>query len=174
MVWAFQRWVAVHCTLRNISPPLSDILRRCLRDEMKPYLSSWTSVSGAINYFYMKGTLSSLTANTNCARLYACRLDRGFQNKKASLISYICVPMIFFFLFCLYFSLGNFDCLIFFQFFLLGIFLVYIFNAIPKVPHTHPPNTLPTHCPFLALVFPCTGAYKVCKSNGPLFAVMTD
>jgi hypothetical protein len=59
-------------------------------------------------------------------------------------------------------------------FFLLGIFLVYIFNAIPKVPHTHPPNPLPTHSPFLALAFPCTGAYKVCKSNGPLFAVMAD
>jgi hypothetical protein len=55
--------------------------------------------------------------------------------------------------------------------FLLGIFLVYIFNAIPKVPHTQPPNPLPTHSPFLALAFPCTGAYKVCKSNGPLFAV---
>jgi hypothetical protein len=59
-------------------------------------------------------------------------------------------------------------------FFLLGIFLIYIFNAIPKVPHTHPPNLLPTHCPFLALAFPCTGAYKVCKSNGPLFAVMAN
>jgi hypothetical protein len=55
-------------------------------------------------------------------------------------------------------------------FFKLGIFLIYI----PKVPHTHPPNPLPTHSPFLALVFPCTGAYKVCKSNGPLFAVMAD
>jgi hypothetical protein len=59
-------------------------------------------------------------------------------------------------------------------FFKLGIFLIYIFNAIPKVPHTHPPNPLPTHSPFLALAFPCTGAYKVCKSNGPLFAVMAD
>jgi hypothetical protein len=58
--------------------------------------------------------------------------------------------------------------------FLLGIFLVYIFNAIPKVPHTQPPNPLPTHSPFLALAFPCTGAYKVCESNGPLFAVMAD
>jgi hypothetical protein len=57
-------------------------------------------------------------------------------------------------------------------FFKLCIFLIYIFNAIPKVPHTHPPSPLPTHSPFLALVFPCTGAYKVCKSNGPLFAVM--
>jgi hypothetical protein len=52
--------------------------------------------------------------------------------------------------------------------------LVYIFNAIPKVPHTHPPNPLRTHSPFLALAFPCTGAYKVWKSNGPLFAVMAD
>jgi hypothetical protein len=57
-------------------------------------------------------------------------------------------------------------------FFKLDIFLIYIFNAIPKVPHTHPPNPLPTHSPLLALAFPCTGAYKVCKSNGPLFAVM--
>jgi hypothetical protein len=55
--------------------------------------------------------------------------------------------------------------------FLLGIFLVYIFNAIPKVRHTHPPNPLPTHSPVLALGFPCTGAYTVCKSTGPLFAV---
>jgi hypothetical protein len=62
----------------------------------------------------------------------------------------------------------------FLYFFKLGIFLVYISNAIPKVPHTHPPNPLPTHSPFLALAFPCTGAYKVCKSKGPLFPVMAD
>jgi hypothetical protein len=55
--------------------------------------------------------------------------------------------------------------------FLLGIFLIYISNAIPKVPHTHPRTPLPTHSPFLALAFPCTGAYKVCRSNGPLFPV---
>jgi hypothetical protein len=30
---------------------------------------------------------------------------------------------------------------------LLGIFLVYIFNAIPKVPHTHPPQPLPPPLP---------------------------
>jgi hypothetical protein len=42
------------------------------------------------------------------------------------------------------------------------------FQCYPKGPHTHPPNPLPTHSPFLALAFPCTGAYKVCKSNGPL------
>jgi hypothetical protein len=62
----------------------------------------------------------------------------------------------------------------FFSHFLLGIYLIYISNAIPKVPHTHPPTPLPTHSPFLTLAFPCTGAYKVCKSNGLLFAVMAD
>jgi hypothetical protein len=39
------------------------------------------------------------------------------------------------------------------------------------IPSPHPPNT---HSHFLALVFPCTGAYKVCVSNGPLFPVMAD
>jgi hypothetical protein len=58
--------------------------------------------------------------------------------------------------------------------FLLVIFLIYISNAIPKVPHTLSPTPLPTHSHFLALAFPCTGAYKVCKSNGPLFPVMAD
>jgi hypothetical protein len=63
----------------------------------------------------------------------------------------------------------------FFFHFLLGIQLIYISNAIPKVPHMKPHLTpLPTYTPFFALVFPCTGAYKVCKSNGPLFAVMAD
>jgi hypothetical protein len=45
--------------------------------------------------------------------------------------------------------------------FLLGVFLVYISNAIPKVPHTLLPTPLNTHSHFLALAFPCTGAYKV-------------
>jgi hypothetical protein len=58
------------------------------------------------------------------------------------------------------------------KFFLLRIFLNYISNAIPKGPHSLPPTPLPTHSHFLALVFPCTGAYKVCMSNGPLFPVM--
>jgi hypothetical protein len=57
---------------------------------------------------------------------------------------------------------------------LLGIFLIYISNAIPKVPHNPPPTPLPTHSHFLALAYPCTGAYKVCMFNGPLFPVMAD
>jgi hypothetical protein len=59
-----------------------------------------------------------------------------------------------------------------FKYFLLRIFLDYISNAIPIVPHTLPPTPLPTHSHFLALAFPCTGAY--CVSNGPLFPVMAD
>jgi hypothetical protein len=59
-------------------------------------------------------------------------------------------------------------------FFLIRYFPRLHFQCYPKGPPYPPPNPLPTHCPFLALVFPCTGAYKVCKSNGPLFAVMTD
>jgi hypothetical protein len=34
------------------------------------------------------------------------------------------------------------------------------------------PSPLPTHS--LALAFPCTEAYKVCKTNGALFPLMAD
>jgi hypothetical protein len=33
---------------------------------------------------------------------------------------------------------------------------------------------LPTYSHFLALAFPCTGAYKVCKTKGPLFPMMAN
>jgi hypothetical protein len=49
------------------------------------------------------------------------------------------------------------------------------FQCYPKSPPYPPtPTPLPTHSHFLALAFPCTGAYKVCLSNGPLFPVMAD
>jgi hypothetical protein len=67
---------------------------------------------------------------------------------------------------------NSFFIYLFFNIFLLRIFLNYISNAIPKVTHTLPLTSLPTHSHFLALVFPCTGAYKVCLTNGPLFPVM--
>jgi hypothetical protein len=59
------------------------------------------------------------------------------------------------------------------------IFIRYLahlhFQCYPKSPPYPPtPTPLPTHSPFLALAFPCTGAYKVCMSNGPLFPVMAD
>jgi hypothetical protein len=56
---------------------------------------------------------------------------------------------------------------IFFSFFdfFIRYFLYIHFKCYPKVPYTLPrPASLPTHSHFLALVFPCTGAYKVCKT----------
>jgi hypothetical protein len=68
------------------------------------------------------------------------------------------------------------SCVSFFPNFLLDIFFSYISNAITKVPYTLPPHAtlLPTHSHFLALAFPCTGAYQVCKTKGPLFPMMAD
>jgi hypothetical protein len=57
------------------------------------------------------------------------------------------------------------------------IFFYYVFSSITfpmlsqKSPIPYPLTPLPTHSHFLALAFPCTGAYKVCVSNGPLFPV---
>jgi hypothetical protein len=52
--------------------------------------------------------------------------------------------------------------LISFFFLKLDIFFIYISNAIPKSPiHSPHPAPLPTHSDFLALAFPCTGAYKL-------------
>jgi hypothetical protein len=62
----------------------------------------------------------------------------------------------------------------FWLFFLLGILFIYFSNAIAKVPHALPRTPLPTHSHFLALAVPCTEAYKVCKTNGPLFPLMAD
>ena len=56
-----------------------------------------------------------------------------------------------------------------FSLFLLGIFLVYISNAIPKVPNSHSPNPIPTHSPFLALAFPCKGHVKFASPKGLSF-----
>jgi hypothetical protein len=55
-------------------------------------------------------------------------------------------------------------------FLLLDIFFIYISNANPKVPYTFPlPASQPTHSCFLALTFPCTGAYDLCKTKGLSF-----
>jgi hypothetical protein len=49
-------------------------------------------------------------------------------------------------------------------------FLHYILNAIPKalIPSTNPAPQ-PTHSRFLALAFPCTGAYDLRKTKGLSF-----
>jgi hypothetical protein len=58
--------------------------------------------------------------------------------------------------------------LIFFNVILLDIFSIYISNAIPKVPYTLPTPLFPNPPTpnFLALAFPCTGAYNLCKTKG--------
>jgi hypothetical protein len=65
------------------------------------------------------------------------------------------------------------------KFFLLIIFIRYFlhlhFKCYPQSPlYPSRPAPLPTHSHFLALAFPCTGAYKVCKTKGSLFTVMAD
>jgi hypothetical protein len=58
---------------------------------------------------------------------------------------------------------------------LLDIF-IYISNAIQKkIPYTLPlPCSLTHSLQLLALKFPCTGAYKVYKTKGPLFPMMAN
>jgi hypothetical protein len=61
------------------------------------------------------------------------------------------------------------------SFFLIRYLAHLHFQCYTKSPPYPPtPTPLPTHSPFLALAFPCTGAYKVCVSNGTLFPVMAD
>jgi hypothetical protein len=57
----------------------------------------------------------------------------------------------------------------FFNFFLLRIFLNYISNAIPKVPHTLPPTPLPTHFHFWPWHSPVLGNIKFASPMGLSF-----
>jgi hypothetical protein len=67
------------------------------------------------------------------------------------------------------------EVLIFFFHFFIRYLAHLHFQCYTKSPPYPPtPTPLPTHSPPLALVFPCTGAHKVCVSNGPLFPVMAD
>ena len=53
-------------------------------------------------------------------------------------------------------------------------FFYYVFSSItfPMLSQKCPPTPLTTHSHFLALAFPCTGAYNVFLTNGPLFPGM--
>jgi hypothetical protein len=56
---------------------------------------------------------------------------------------------------------------------LIRYFLHLHFQCYPKSPPDPPLSTpLPTPSHFLALSLPCTEAYKVCTTNGPLFPLM--
>ena len=65
-------------------------------------------------------------------------------------------------------------CFFFFPFFIRYLAHLHFQCYTKSPPYPPTPTPLPTHSPFLALAFPCTGAYKVCVSNGPLFPVMAD
>jgi hypothetical protein len=56
---------------------------------------------------------------------------------------------------------------LFFPFFIRYLAHLHFQCYTKSLPYPPTPTPLPTHSPFLALAFPCTGAYKVCKSNGP-------
>ena len=43
-----------------------------------------------------------------------------------------------------------------------------------KSPTRSPIDYPPPHSHFLDLTFPCTEAYKVCMTNGPLFPLMAN
>ena len=60
-------------------------------------------------------------------------------------------------------------------YFLIGYLFHLHFQCYAKSPpHASPSTPLPTQSHFLALAFPCTEAYKVCMTNGPLFPLMAD
>jgi hypothetical protein len=56
----------------------------------------------------------------------------------------------------------------FFPFFIRYLAHLHFQCYTKRPPHPPTPTPLPTHSPPLALAFPCTGAHKVCVSNGPL------
>ena len=78
--------------------------------------------------------------------------------------------------FCFIQETGKSQYLLFFFFPFFIRYLAHLhFQCYTKSPPYPPtPTPLPAHSPFLALAFPCSGAYKVCVSNGPLFPVMAD
>jgi hypothetical protein len=64
--------------------------------------------------------------------------------------------------------------LFFFPFFIRYLAHLHLQCYTKSPPYPPTPTPLPTHSPFLALAFSCTGAYTVCVSNGPLFPVVAD
>jgi hypothetical protein len=63
----------------------------------------------------------------------------------------------------------------FFFFYFYYIISSFTLQMLSQKSHIPPcPLPLPTHSHFLALVFPCTGAYKVCKTRGPLLPMMEE
>ena len=81
-------------------------------------------------------------------------------NRKRSVRSVIVSLFLFFFFLSIFYQ----------------IFSSFTFQMLSrKSPIYYPcPAPFSTHSYFLALAFPSTGAYKVCKTQGPLFPMMAD
>jgi hypothetical protein len=62
----------------------------------------------------------------------------------------------------------------FFPFFIRCLAHLHFQCYTKSPPYPPTPTPLPAHSPFLALAFPCSGAYKVCVSNGPLKALVSN
>ena len=73
-------------------------------------------------------------------------------------------------------STGHFGFFLLLTFFFKNlVFSSFTFPVLSqKSPIPYPPTPPPIHSHFLAPAFPCTEAYKVCKTNGPLFPLMAD
>jgi hypothetical protein len=79
----------------------------------------------------------------------------------------VCVPRAF-----VHISISA--CHSFFLIFFITYFPQLHFQYYPKTPPYPLPDSPTDHSHFLALAFPCTEAFKVCKTNGPLFPMMAD
>jgi hypothetical protein len=83
----------------------------------------------------------------------------------ARLFLLIFILVFLFYIFDIYFDIDNFTNL-FKRLFKLDIFFIYISNAILKVLYILPhPALQPNPSHFLALAFPCTGAYNLLKTK---------
>jgi hypothetical protein len=127
-------------------------------------------------YIYISSSLvfvSGIEVLCKCIYVYN-DTDTNTKKKNPTCYSYFVVTYIMQFIAIECINWDHFQ----FSFFFFNIFITYFpqlhFQCYPKVPHALPTTSLPTHSHFLALVFPCTGAYKVCMSNGLLFPVMAN
>jgi hypothetical protein len=128
----------------------------------RPYSHNYLDKKIRLVFFFLKKTQCWVDRKLRVGRLVLKDLGHGINILKIH---------------CMKFSKDLVKTLFYFYFF--PFFIRYLahlhFQCYTKSPPYPPtPTPLPTHSPFLALVFPCTGAYKVCKSSGPLFAVMPD
>jgi hypothetical protein len=78
--------------------------------------------------------------------------------------------LVFIFFLFLFFQWSRF----FFPFFIRYLAHLHFQCYTKSPPYPPTPTPLPTHSPFLALAFPCPGAYKVCLSNGPVLVFIVS